>query len=349
MALPMIVEQPVTFMNRNGFRLFGMTYSPAAAVSARIGIVISVNAIKYRLGTFGLHVLLARHLAQRGYVVLTFDPEGIGDSEGTFDHKLLSEHYYDIQTGKYTGDLRDAVGFLAESALVDEVILLGLCGGAIATIMEAADDDRVRGLVLLNLPVLVEDLKRQGQPDNARMITSSASAATLLSLKARKLFQLRFWRRVVRLDVHFGEELRLVSRSFAVLGTRVAKKCLSFLGRSSSSIDAAKPVSSHRLFNLHFQSAFRKSMAMKQRVLFVFAELDPWTAIFKSEFQEPALKPGNPHEPNYQIDTIAASNHIFSGRESCSQLTAIIVRWLTAKFPVSIQERVNAPTSCAHE
>ena len=346
----MIIERPVTFVNRNNCRLFGMLYSPEAPVSAGIGVIVSVNAIKYRVGTFGLHAILARQLAKLGYPVLTFDPQGIGDSEGEFEHKLLSEHYFDIQTGKYTNDLKDAIGFFVQSASIGQVVLLGLCGGAIATLMEAADDRRVKGLVLLNLPVLVEDIRLQGRPDNASKITSSTTAATTLTHKWKRLFELNFWRRLVRTQVDLKEELRLVSRSIFVLGATALRKCLPFRKPASSAIEADKPVSSHRLFNMHSQTSFKKSMGLGQQILFVFAELDPWTAIFKSEFQVPALQPGNAYESNYQIHTIAGSNHIFSGRESCSKLSAIVARWLTEKFPVSVQERAaGAGRRYAHE
>src|SRR5262245_9826865 len=181
------IEQPITFVNRNGCRLFGMLYRPSASGDRRVGVLISVNAIKYRLGTFRLHVLLARKLCELGYTVFSFDPEGIGDSEGEFDYKLLSEHYFDIQTGKYNQDLADAIDFFAQTAQLDSLLLCGLCGGAISVLMEGGADKRVQGLILLNIPVLVEDLKRQGKEDTAGKITSSESASTLLKGKLHRL------------------------------------------------------------------------------------------------------------------------------------------------------------------
>ena len=85
------MEQPVTFKNRNGSRLFGMLYSPDRPVEQRVGVLISVNAVKYRIGTFRLHVLLARKFCELGFFVLTFDPEGIGDSEGPPGDRAVSE------------------------------------------------------------------------------------------------------------------------------------------------------------------------------------------------------------------------------------------------------------------
>jgi hypothetical protein len=330
------MEKPVTFVNRNGCRLFGMLYLPERQSGRRVGIVISVNAIKYRLGTFRLHVLLARKLCELGYTVFSFDPEGIGDSEGRFDFKLLSEHYYDIQTGKYDRDLYDAIDFFSKECVLDELLLLGLCGGAISVLMEAAGDRRVDGLMLLNIPVLLEDLARRGQTDNAAKITSSHSAAALLKRKLQRIGERDFWARLARLQVDWREEGRLVAKSVVVLARRIGV-ALTSLGRGSrpASVALTRPVSGNRLFNMHFQLAFAKAMEARKRVYFLFAELDPWTWIFKSEFQDLALRPGNAYQGHYDIEVIGAANHIFSGRDSQQHLLNLITGWLGKHFPSS--------------
>ena len=330
------MEKPVTFVNRNGCRLFGMLYLPDEPPRRRIGIIISVNAVKYRAGTFRLHVLLARALCALGYSVLSFDPEGIGDSEGEFDFKLLSEHYYDIQTGKYSNDLSDAIDFFWKECQLESLLLLGLCGGAISVLMEAGNDDRVSGLVLLNIPVLVEDLKRRGQVDSAAMITSSESANNLLLAKLRRMTQGAFWKRLVTLQVDFKEEARLMARAASVLARRVGGRISGLASARRRSAQAlAKPVSSNPLFNMNFQTAFSRDTQARKRIYFLFAELDQWTWVFKSEFQDLVLTPGNRFEQDCRVEVIGGANHIFSGRASQAELQSRIVQWLSGNFPVS--------------
>lgn len=327
------MEQPVTFVNRNGCRLFGMLYLPQTPQPKRVGIVVSVNAVKYRAGTFRLHVLLARALCALGYSVFTFDPEGIGDSEGEFDFKLLSEHYFDIQTGKYNNDVADAIDYFVGAASLDVVLLCGLCGGAISVLMAAADP-RVEGLILLNVPVLVEDLKRQGREDSAAKITSTESASVMLKNKFRRLIEPNFWRRVVTLRVNLKEEGRLVAKSVSVLAGKTLQRGRRLL-RGEKPLPPEAPVSSHRLFNTHFQRSFKQAVGAHQRVYFLFAELDPWTLIFKSEFQEVALRPGSSYEGHYDFEVIGAANHIFSARESQQLLLMHIVSWLNLYFAIA--------------
>lgn len=330
------METPVTFVNRDGHRLFGMLYAPEQPVAQRVGVLVSVNAIKNRVGTFRLHVLLARRFCELGYHVLTFDPAGIGDSEGPFDNKLLSEHYYDIQTGKYSADLADATNWFLAEAKIDRMVLFGLCGGAISMQMSGASDPRVEGMMLLNLPVLVEDLKRLGQQDNAAKIVSPVSAKTLLKHKLQRLVEIDFWRRLVRLEVDLREEARLVGRSLQVLARRVGTKMSSVVSKKpAAQNDAMQPVSPHKQFNMHFQRAFLRSMELGQKTLFMFAELDPWTAIFNSEFRDRALAPGNRHEAHYSIEVIEAANHIFSSADSQKELERRLSTWLLTHFPTS--------------
>ena len=330
------MEKPVTFVNRNGCRLFGMLYLPDAVPERRIGIVISVNAVKYRAGTFRLHVLLARALCALGYSVLSFDPEGIGDSEGEFDFKLLSEHYFDIQTGKYSNDLSDAIDFFRKECALDSLLLLGLCGGAISVLMEAANDERVSGLILLNIPVLVEDLKRRGQADNAAMITSSESASSLLRAKLGRATQWTFWKRLLTFKVDLREEARLVTRAASVLTRRLAARVSGLANARRREAQAmAKPVSANPLFNMNFQIAFSRAALARKRIYFLFAEFDQWTWVFKSEFQDLVLTPGNRFEPDCRVEVISGANHIFSGRTSQAELQSRIVQWLSGNFPVS--------------
>jgi pimeloyl-ACP methyl ester carboxylesterase len=331
------VEKPVTFVNRNGCRLFGMLYLPDRVPARRIGIVISVNAVKYRVGTFRLHVILARTLCALGYSVLSFDPEGIGDSEGEFDFKLLSEHFYDIQTGKFSNDLADAINYFWKECTLDSLLLLGLCGGAISVLMEASDDERVSGLILLNIPVLVEDLKRLGQADSAAMITSSESASGVLRTKLQRLTQWHFWKRLLTLKVDLREEARLVTRAASVLTRKVTDKLLGLANERQRAAQAlSEPVSVNRLYNMNFQTAFSRNMVARKRVYFLFAELDQWTWVFKSEFQDLVLTPGNRYETDCRVEVIPGANHIFSGRESQAELQSRIVGWLNAYFPLSM-------------
>jgi hypothetical protein len=188
--------------------------------------------------------------------------------------------------------------------------------------------------MLLNIPVLVEDLARLGLADNAAKITSSQSATALLQQKLRRLTEPNFWARLFSMRVEVKEEFRLVTRSFAVLVDKGWKR-LKGLIASEAVLDASRPVSSNRLFNIHCQTSFLRLMARNKKILFLFAEHDPWTWIFASEFQEPLLAPSKQFEKNHALHVLNGANHIFSSRTSQTELEQRIVEWLREHFPVA--------------
>lgn len=86
------VSQRVAFLNRYGAQLRGTVYAPkpgakdpytgATLTGPFPGVVITPGSIQ---GSEGMYVWLAQDLAERGYVVLTYDTQGQGTSE-TFPH-----------------------------------------------------------------------------------------------------------------------------------------------------------------------------------------------------------------------------------------------------------------------
>jgi uncharacterized protein len=106
----------------------------------RTGLIIVVGGPQYRVGSHRQFVLLARDLAAAGYPVLRFDVRGMGDSGGAprdFEH--------------IGADIAAAVHCLLQNeARLERIVLWGLCDGASASLMYAARDERIRGLILLN-------------------------------------------------------------------------------------------------------------------------------------------------------------------------------------------------------
>ncbi|MGO4255316.1 alpha/beta hydrolase [Marmoricola sp. RAF53] len=90
-------SQRVAFLNRYGAQLRGTVYAPrpgakdpytgAPLTSPYPGVVITPGSIQ---GSEGMYVWLAQDLAERGYVVLTYDVQGEGTSE-TLPHTAGGE------------------------------------------------------------------------------------------------------------------------------------------------------------------------------------------------------------------------------------------------------------------
>ncbi|MFT3759446.1 hydrolase 1, exosortase A system-associated [Thauera sp.] len=130
-------EQGLVF-ECQGESLVGVLAVPEQAQN--VGVVIIVGGPQYRIGSHRQFVLLARNLAENGFPCLRFDNRSMGDATGE------TRDFEDIGP-----DLAAAVSeFFAALPDVQHVVLLGLCGGASAACVYAPEDDRIKGLLLLN-------------------------------------------------------------------------------------------------------------------------------------------------------------------------------------------------------
>jgi len=114
-----------------------------AALVKDAPVVVLLNAgIVHRVGPNRIYVLLARALAEAGYMSLRFDQSGIGDSPNRIDARS--------PLASAMSDIREAVDWLAANKQAHKVILLGLCAGADHSVVYASSDRRVVGIALLD-------------------------------------------------------------------------------------------------------------------------------------------------------------------------------------------------------
>jgi uncharacterized protein len=319
-------EKTVIFMNSNKNRLFGMIYKSWELLpQKKVGILICVNSVKYRIGSFRYHTILARQLCRNGYYVMTFDPEGIGDSEGVFEEKNLFEHYCDIQKGKFSDDINDAVTIFKSECKLDEVVLLGLCGGAISSLIAASKQKKISGLILLGLPVLLDFVEEKKEKfHKSSMITSNKYAISVLIPMLQKLVTTETWANIFSGKVRWKDEARVFFKAIKVIVQENSKRI--FLRRKK------EKMSEHPRYNLFFHQSILDYFSSKRKILFIFGELDHMTWVFKSEFQDRFLIPHNSYEDLYELHVIEKANHIFSLKDSQFELNKIIKRWLQTHF-----------------
>jgi len=175
----MKIDEQVVEVGSPGGEMIGVLAQPASPARAKpIGVVIVVGGPQTRVGSHRQFVLLARSLAGAGYACLRFDYRGMGDSSGPrpdFE-----------QAGP---DIRSACdALLGAVASCEGVALWGLCDGATAALLYAAEDERVRLVMAANPWVR-----------NAK----SQSAAFVSDHYGSRLRSADFWRRLLtgRVDV----------------------------------------------------------------------------------------------------------------------------------------------------
>jgi len=279
----------------------------------KVGVILSVSALKYRVCSYRLNVKLARRLSQEGFFVLRFDPLGIGDSQGSLDSALGLSHFLEIQKGRYVKETQAAIDFFKKEYQLDQIVLLGLCGGAITMLLTGAGDQRVNKLILLGIPVLLENIP-QAKPDFKDTITTPEYAGQVLSTYKSKLFSPKAWLRLLT----FKSEYKTLSKSVSLY----LKK---FFVKNHSQKNPR--------FNNLFLSSFKSFISVGKKILFINGEFDPASWEFKDEFEDKYLKNLENSDGLYQIHLIKKANHIFSLSECQIELLDKISSWLKQEYP----------------
>lgn len=137
-----VTRQKVTFKNRYGITLTGDLYTPKNAGNNLSAIAISgpFGAVKEQ--SSGLY---ANQMAERGFVVLAFDPSYTGESGGE-PRNVASP---DISTEDFSA----AIDFLGLQKNVDRnnIGIIGICGWAGFALNATAIDKRVKAVAVTSM------------------------------------------------------------------------------------------------------------------------------------------------------------------------------------------------------
>ncbi len=172
-------ETPIIFECHEN-HLLGIIHQTPSALS--LGVLIVVGGPQYRVGSHRQFVLLARMLAEKGVPVMRFDYRGMGDSEG--EPQSFASVDDDIAAAIAT--------FYQICPDLSGIVIWGLCDAASAALFYAYQDERVRGLVLLNPWVYTE----QG-----------AASTYLKYYYLQRLLNPDFWRKLITLKFDYLESL----------------------------------------------------------------------------------------------------------------------------------------------
>ncbi|WP_114821585.1 alpha/beta hydrolase [Chryseobacterium sp. KLBC 52] len=139
-----VIRQKVHFTNRYGILLTGDLYSPASQVKNKELSAIAIS------GPFGAvkeqsSGLYANQMAERGFIVLAFDPSYTGESGG----EPRSVASPDINTEDFSA----AVDFLGLQKEVDRnrIGIIGICGFGGFALNAAAVDHRVKAVATTSM------------------------------------------------------------------------------------------------------------------------------------------------------------------------------------------------------
>jgi hypothetical protein len=169
----MVREVPLSFDFR-GQRLYGVLAQPVSAPAAQLCVLLMNAGSVRRIGPNRMWVECARRWAAEGVTSLRLDGSGLGDSDGDERPYQRSAHFYRRELAEQVGAALDE---LQARGLPANSLVGGLCSGAYWGFQASLTDQRVRGLILINLWTFFWSEERAAAHDVRRALALMRSGA----------------------------------------------------------------------------------------------------------------------------------------------------------------------------
>lgn len=309
---------PVTFRNREGFRLFGMLHEPPAGARADVAILLLSPGVKMRVAPHRLYNKMSAKFASLGYPVFRFDFHGLGDAEGEAPEALLADLYGATQVGRYVRDTIAAMDWLQENRGFSSFVAAGLCGGALTGLLAAQRDPRIVSLLALSIPVILDS----SNVDFTKYMTDRQ----LLGTRRRYLGKFRVW----DADV-WNSWVRFFTfqSHYSLIARSVWRPIVAKFGRRAPAPGASEaPAEAPDNTNPYFAPAFLRMLATSRPMLLLFAETDRLLWEFEEKFMARHGDAVATHAGVCDVHVTGQANHIFSMSDWQQDVFAESGRWL---------------------
>ena len=267
------------------------------------GVLVVVGGPQYRAGSHRQFTLLCHALAEQGITAMRFDYRGMGDSQGE------ARNFEDIRP-----DILAAVeAFCVKVPELREIVIWGLCDAASAALMCAHQDERIRGLVLLNPWV--------------RTVGGLAKAQIKHYYGAR-LMDRAFWRKVVKGEFAYAAAFRsLASAVMLALGSGRARDAVNTADAMSAGGNSGDASDSGATAPLPERMADGLSR-FKGKVLLILSGKDITAQEFEDVAQASKRWSRLLADARVERRKLAEANHTFSTRAYRDQVAAWTVEWV---------------------
>lgn len=303
---------PVTFASR-GEELVGIVTLPAGVRDrADVGVVFALSGSRGRLGNSFHYPFFSRAFAAAGVPTFRFDPAGLGDSSGSVAAGELRGLYREIQSGLFVEDTLAAVEAFRRRVEVRRLLLLGVCGGAVTALLAAPRVPGLDGVILLSLPVLLDDPPGVLEP---APLPRAYARAVLARSYARKLLSPSAWARFVA-----GRSDRRGILRFAMASLRPSRR---------RAADPGAPHPNPR-FNPRVVSAL-DAVVERAAVLVLFGEGDAYRQYWEEDVRRVYWSSRPRYAQRIEEHFLPGCNHMFTLREWQEDAMRRALAWVRAR------------------
>jgi exosortase A-associated hydrolase 1 len=287
-------EIPIIFQCHEN-NLLGIIHRPGGA--SRLGVLLVVGGPQYRLGSHRQFVLLARMLATNDIPVMRFDYRGMGDSEG--EPRSFASVDDDIAAA--------IAAFYQVCPELSGIVIWGLCDAASAALFYAYQNERVRGLVLLNPWVYTE----QG-----------AATVYIKHYYLQRLLSPDFWRKIFSLKFDY---LASLASLLAICGKTLGKSTRVINNTAKTDNSRAELVDANLSLPVRMRECIRR---FKYPVLLILSGKDLTADEFKDVIATDAEWQALLADGRVTRYDFMESDHTFSSSVWRNQVADWTLRWL---------------------
>ena len=300
------MKRVINFTNKDGKTLRGIFHSPNIKnENNKKEIFIFPNGgIMGCEGDFRAHVRIAMRLSAAGYYVFRFSPSGTGNSDGFIPDCRKKDLFNQIELGLFVSDMIAAIKYIKSISKFDSIALTGICGGAITSLLSAAELKEVTHVIPIGVPVYLDS----AQNDYSKRISVQQAEITLLDYFNR-LISLKSWLRILTLKTDFGT---IKNALFRVAKNKIDK----FLNRELDDYFPGNP---------KFFSAAKSILRKQIKVLFIFGGNDNFWIEFKKHYLDKYFTNTNPPFDYYLVP---GGNHMLTIVEMQNDAVDTIIRWM---------------------
>ena len=237
-------EEPIVFGGAKA--LLGLHCIPTNPDPDRTVVIVMNTGLNPHIGWARLGVLFARRYAAKGIASFRIDVAGIGDSAPLPGRAALPMYDADL-----CADVMDAITCMKEKGY-ERMILFGTCSGAYLAFHSGLADQRVNGLILVNLAKFI------WRQDYKVTLTQPVKNS---SFYAGRILQVNTWLRLVRGELNLAGVL-------PELTARVLKKLRSSVQDAVRSVYVADDDTSK------IYTWFRQLTGRKVPVLMAYSDHD---------------------------------------------------------------------------
>lgn len=312
---------PVTFLNKDGFKLFGILHKPVENNFPEKAIIILSPGIKSRVAPHRLYLKMANCFVKMGFTVLRFDFSGLGDSEGEISEQKVADFYGTVQVGRYIDDTLAAMDWLEKEHGMKKFILTGLCGGAITGLLTGAKDNRVDSLLGLGIPVILDS----SDIDQAKYMTSGQLGAMRKGY-LRNVIDPKRWVRFLT----FQSDYRTLFKSlWQPLREKIGS---SKKAKTPSPSPDEKGDNTESNFNTYFPGALHAMLSSSRKVLLIFSEADRLYWEFEEKYMQRYYGQIKTYSANLEIHVTKKANHVFTFNEWQENMLQKSEKWLSQNY-----------------